>query len=105
MGCRGACRALSNRRRGGVLPVGTQQIDSALVAGAIYGLGVRPLVASKMRQRLLRDVLADPEDFRKAWKIKGLGFRHEASKTLCESPDGRWRSFVLETCAAGDRSP
>ena len=76
-------------------------VGAALVAGAIYGFGVRPWVASKMRQRLLQDVLTNPDDFRKAWKIKGLGFRHEASKTLCESPDGRWRSFVLETCAAG----
>jgi len=64
----------------------------------IYLLVIRRLVAKRMRQRLLVDVLAKPEDFRKAWKLKGIAFRHTSSGISCESPDGRWRSFILERC-------
>jgi hypothetical protein len=69
------------------------------VAVVIYFFAVRRFVAKLMRRRLLNEVLMDPEDFRKAWRLKGIGFRHRASGTLCESPDGLWRSFILERCA------
>jgi len=66
----------------------------------IYMLVVRRMVAKLMRRRLLTEVLADPEDFRKAWRLKGIGFRHMPTGTLCESPDGLWRGFIIETCQA-----
>ncbi|MGE5537355.1 MAG: hypothetical protein ACM30I_01975 [Gemmatimonas sp.] len=69
-----------------------------VLAGLAYMLGVRRYVAIRMRKRLSDVVLADPEQFRKAWRLKGISFRHTASGTVCESPDGRWRSFVLERC-------
>lgn len=78
------------------------QAGLGAAAGAIliYSLFVRRRVAKKMHRRLLVEVLATPEDFRKAWKLKGIGLRHKQTGTLCESPDGRWRSFILEYCAA-----
>jgi hypothetical protein len=72
------------------------------VAVLIYFFGVRRLVANRMRRRLLDEVLMDSEDFRKAWRLQGIGFRHRASGTLCESPDGLWRTFILERCAPPD---
>lgn len=76
------------------------QIGLAAFATAIliYLVVVRRFVAKRMRQRLLVEVLAKPEDFRKAWRLKGIGFHHKASGVSCESPDGRWRSFILERC-------
>lgn len=64
----------------------------------IYAFVIRRLVAALMRRRLATEVLMDAEDFRKTWRIKGIGLCHIPSGTLCESPDGRWRSFVLERC-------
>jgi hypothetical protein len=73
-------------------------LAAAAISVLVYALVVRRFVAKLMRRRLLVEVLADPEDFRKAWKLKGLGFHHKPSGTVCESPDGRWRSFILERC-------
>jgi hypothetical protein len=69
-----------------------------VAAGLIYLFGVKRFVAKRMRQRLLVVVLAKPDDFRKAWRLKGIGFHHKASGASCESPDGRWRSFIIERC-------
>jgi hypothetical protein len=44
-------------------------------------------------------VLKKPDEFRKMWRLKGIGLSHLPSGTLCESPDGLWRSFILERCA------
>jgi hypothetical protein len=73
-------------------------LGAFVVAVLIYLLVIRRLVAKRMRRRLLVEVLAKPEDFRKAWKLKGIGFLHTASGASCESPDARWRSFILERC-------
>jgi len=70
------------------------------VMAVIYMVAVRRMVAKRMRRRLLTEVLADPEDFRKAWRLKGIGFRHVPTGTLCESPDGLWRGFIIEACKA-----
>jgi hypothetical protein len=70
-----------------------------IAAGIVYFIGVRMYVAARMRRRLTGEVLADPEKFRKAWKLRGLAFRHKESGTVCESPDGLWRSFVIERCS------
>jgi hypothetical protein len=69
-----------------------------VAASALYIVGVRRFVAARMRKRLMSAVLTDPEQFRKAWKLKGLSFRHTATGTVCESPDGLWRSFAIERC-------
>jgi len=69
-----------------------------VAAAVLYMVGVRRFVAARMRKRLMDTVLTDPEQFRKAWKLKGLSFRHKASGTVCESPDGLWRSFAIERC-------
>ena len=66
----------------------------------IYMLVVRRWVAKLMRRRLLTEVLVNPDDFRKAWKLKGIGFRHMPTGTRCESPDGLWRGFIIEACKA-----
>ena len=66
----------------------------------IYMLAVRPFVAKLMRRRLLTEVLAVPDDFRKAWRLKGIGFRHVPTGALCDSPDGLWRGFIIEACKA-----
>lgn len=63
-----------------------------------YMLAVRRMVAKLMRRRLLTEVLVKPDDFRKAWRLKGIGFRHVPTGTLCESPDGLWRGFIIEAC-------
>jgi hypothetical protein len=68
----------------------------------VYFFAVRPFVGKVMRRRLLSEVLMNPDEFRLAWRLRGLGFRHRASGTLCESPDGLWRSFILERCAPPD---
>jgi hypothetical protein len=73
-------------------------IGAFVVAAVVYMLGVRRFVAVRMHKRLMKSVLVDPEQFRKAWRLRGLSFRHKASDTVCESPDGQWRSFVLERC-------
>jgi hypothetical protein len=80
-------------------------IGAFAVAVLIYFFAVRGFVAKMMRRRLLNEVLTNPEDFRKAWRLTGLGFRHRASGTLCESPDGLWRSFILERCAPPGAQP
>lgn len=72
---------------------------AAVVCVLIYMFGVRRLVAGLMRRRLATEVLMKPEEFRKMWRLKGVGLSHLSSGTLCESPDGLWRSFVLERCA------
>ena len=72
---------------------------AAVVCVLIYLFGVRRLVAGMMRRRLATEVLKDPDDFRKMWRLKGVGLSHLPSGALCESPDGLWRSFVLERCA------
>lgn len=66
----------------------------------IYMLVVRRWVAKLMYRRLLTEVLVKPEDFRKAWLLKGISFRHVRTGTLCESPDGLWRGFIIEACKA-----
>jgi hypothetical protein len=68
------------------------------VAVLLYLIVIKRLVAKRMRQRLLVEVLAKPDQFRKAWRLKGIGFQHKASGVSCESPDARWRSFILERC-------
>ncbi|HTI86802.1 MAG TPA: hypothetical protein VL966_09365 [Alphaproteobacteria bacterium] len=73
-------------------------IGAFVVAALLYMVGVRRFVAVRMRRRFTNEVLVDPEKFRKAWKLKGLAFRHKASGIVCESPDGLWRSFVIERC-------
>ena len=70
------------------------------VAAAFMTLVVRRFVAARMRRRFRAELLEKPEDFRKAWRLKGIGFCHKASGELCESPDGLWKSFVLNRCAA-----
>jgi hypothetical protein len=76
-----------------------------VVAALIYGVAVRRMVAMLMRRRLMNDVLANADEFRKAWRIKGLGFRHRPTGTLCESPDGRWRGFILDHCGGTGDAP
>ena len=71
----------------------------------IYMLVVRRLVAKLMRRRLLTEVLVNPDDFRKAWRLKGIGFRHVPTGVLCESPDGLWRGFIIEACKADGGTP
>ena len=66
----------------------------------IYMLVVRRWVAKLMHQRLLTEVLVNPDEFRKAWRLKGISFRHMPTGTLCESPDGLWRGFIIEACKA-----
>lgn len=73
-------------------------VGVVIAAALLYIVGVRRFVAARMRRRLTNEVLVDPEKFRKAWKLKGLSFRHKPSGTVCESPDGLWRSFVIERC-------
>ena len=75
-----------------------------LVAVAFMTLVVRRIVAARMRRRFRSEILEKPEDFRKAWRLKGIGFRHKVSGARCESPGDGWRGFVLERCAAPAQS-
>lgn len=70
-----------------------------VICGLIYTFVIRRMVAGLMRRRLATGVLMNVDDFRKMWRLKGVGLCHLPSGTLCESPDGLWRSFILERCA------
>jgi len=73
-------------------------VAAFVVCVLIYVLVIRRIVAGLMRRRLATSVLMNVDDFRKMWRLKGIGLCHLASGTLCESPDGLWRSFILERC-------
>lgn len=70
-----------------------------VAAAGFMTIVVRRIVAARMRRRFLSETLEKPEDFRKAWRLKGILLRHKASGERCESPANGWRSFVLERCA------
>lgn len=70
-----------------------------LVVVAFMTLVVRRIVAARMRRRFRSEILEKPEDFRKAWHLKGIGLCHKPSGVRCVSPGDGWRGFVLERCA------
>lgn len=64
----------------------------------VYRFVIRRIVAGLMRRRLALDVLTKVDEFRKMWRLPGIGLRHISSGASCESPDGLWRSFILDRC-------
>lgn len=79
---------------------GWQAGAAAFVACVIvYMFIIRRIVAGLMRRRLALGVLTNVDEFRKMWRLPGIGLRHLSSGAICESPEGLWRSFILERCA------
>jgi hypothetical protein len=76
---------------------------AATVAAAVLVmmLVVRPRVAARMRRRFFEEILEKPEDFRKAWRLRGIALRHKTSGAQCDSPEGGWKGFILTHCAGG----
>lgn len=73
---------------------------AALVAGVIVYFAVgRPWMHRRMRGRFLDSVLNDLAAFKKLWRLRGVTLK--VGDTVCESPGGDWRRFVLDWLKAG----
>lgn len=58
---------------------------------------VRRRMVARFHGRVLMDIVA----FKKLWRLRGVTLALSSRATMCRSPDGDWRRFVLANLAPG----